>query len=707
MEAEPYLFHGGARLIDAEPSALAVWLAALASRRWLVLSILAVGLSVTAAMTLQAPKLYRAAATIEIQTERAQIVDGAGLEPEITADADFMATQYELLRSRALAERVALTLGLAKEVAYADQTAARAARLAQATKTLTQNLEIDPVGRSRMVDIGYVSGSAAEAARIANAYADAFVAENLERKFNTSAYARAFLEQRLAEAETALQASERRLVDYAQANDIIDVAAGADGPASLDAAALISLSETLTQAETDRRLAEARYRAAAADPEAPGALVGETLTRLQTLRAEAQSEYDQKLKTFKPSWPDMQVLQVRLNALDHEIALEKTAALAGLRRAYEAASAQEASLQDRVARLRRDVQDLRERRIQYTILEREVETNRSQYDGLLQRLKEVGVASGLESGLAAIIDPAIAPQAPYSPNLRTSFARGGLISLAAGFLIALLLHRLDDRIKTPADAIDKLNLPLLSATPRLSRRRLARAAADPSSSLSEAIQSARAALDLTAQTNDARCLLVTSARQGEGKSSTATALARSFAASGRKTLLIDADLRRPSALRRERASIGFAGLLETDAAFDDEILATDLAELFLLPSGARKRPSPVQLSAPRLARRIAEARERFDIIVVDAPAVLALADAPLLAGVCGEVVFVTQAGGARRREIQRALDRLTAARADIVGVVLSKLDPRRADFEYRYKYDPRPAPGPLTAPLAIADARKT
>lgn len=660
----------------------------LLSNKWMILAITLCGVLIGAMLALRATPMYKSVATIEIQRQEAQIIEGANVEPTVVADAEYMATQYELLRSRSLAERVADTLDLPSDPLYADQTLSRAERLDGAATTVLKELRVAPAGRSRVVNVEFRSPSPTETARIANAFVENFIQSNLERKYNTTAYAREFLEERLAVTKVSLEKSERELVAYAERQGILDLSSGDVSGVNLDTNSLISLNSDLADAESDRIEKEQRYLQARDNPSSSPLLESSSLQALKARQSELNAQYQEQLGKFKPEYPDMVSLKTRIEAIDTEIAAETRAILIALEGEYNAALAREQSLLQRVAQLKDEVQSQRNRRIQYTILQREVDTNRSQYEALLSRLKEVSIASGVGSSQVSIVDRAAVPKLPFEPNLSRVVIQSLILSLGIGVAIAFARNFIDDTIRTPEDVRNKLGLPAIGIIPRIAKKNdlVMDTLDDPKSGISEAFVSARTALEFTTDGGAPRSLLVTSTRPGEGKTSSTIALARAFARIGRSVVIIDADMRKPSFVVENGSSVGLSGLLTSDEPLNQHTIESDTSGLWLLPSGVIP-PNPAELlSGPRLRQIIREAEDAFDIVIVDSPPVLSFADAPLLGSACAGSVVVVHSGQIRRPAVERTLGRLYESRTNILGVILMKFDAKTAGYDYGYYY---------------------
>jgi capsular exopolysaccharide synthesis family protein len=329
--------------------------------------------------------------------------------------------------------------------------------------------------------------------------------------------------------------------------------------------------------------------------------------------------------------------------------------------------------------------------VQYQILQREVDTNRELYDGLLQRYKEIGVAGGVGTAPVSIVDRATVPGLPYKPNLFINLLFGLGFGLIAGFGGAIVLEFLNDKIRTREDVRNKLGLPCLGVVPKTQAKgTFIEDLKNPTSIVSEAYSAIVAALRFSTETGMPKVLLVTSTQSGEGKSSTALALAQNFARRDCKVLLIDSDLRKP-AFKASSDRVGLSKLLTTDDALRDHVLNTQHVNLALLSSGPLP-PNPADLlTTPRMRKLIAEASEQFDLVVIDGPPTLGLADAPLLAAAAGNVLFVVESGKTRTRVAVEALNRLEATGSHLLGATLTKSPEGGAGYGYgrygrRYGY---------------------
>ena len=662
--------------------------------RWLILGATLLGLLLGVIATLLTTPLYRADVTLEVSPPRVEIMDGENEDrsPQVT-NWDFIATQVGLLKSDSLSQRVAEDLNLAGNPKFADQSAAPAARLRQASRSIASNLAVEMPEEGQLIRFSYVSDSPQLAAQIANAYADAFINSTLQRRYDSSSYARAFLQRQINKTRADLEKSERQLVAYAQSEGIINTGGSQDGKqggdaGSLQGQSLVQLNEALAQATARRVAAEGAYRAAAAA--GPTSEVTASTLALRQSRAQLQAQYQEKRTLMKPDHPEMVSLRSQIAELDRQIASETSNAsgshLNGLRAEYQAALTAERALQGRVAGLKGQVLDLRGRSIQYNIYQREVDTNRALYDALLQRYKEIGVAGGIGAAPVSIVDRADVPAGPFKPQLLWNVLVGIVLGGIAGVLAALGLEFINDTIRTRADVRNKLGLACLGAIPKRARKvPLLEELEDPSSPTSEAYATVATSLRFSTEQGVPKTMVVTSARAAEGKSSTAVALAHNFARLGKSVLLIDGDLRKP-AFRSLSDSKGLTKMLTSDDQLADHVTATQYEKLWLLACGPVP-PNPADLLASgRFRAIIRDASSQFEVVIVDAPPVLGLADAPLIASVCEDVVLVVESGKTRTGAAQEALNRLRTTGAVVLGATLTKSTEEAGAYGYSYKY---------------------
>lgn len=428
-------------------------------RSWLlIVTITALVVLAALVLSLLSTSQYRATTTLQIEREAMKVVEMGDLIPnESPLDRDFYQTQYELLVSRSLARRVIAKVDLANHPAYRKEvqaaaeklgpvapgqaaTAARAAAIGRAlTDRVLASLAVEPVRNSRLVKVHFDSPDPDLSARVANAYASEFIASGLEHRLQASSFATEYLSNRLAQLKQRLEDSEKNFVAFAGQEKIVSV--GEDKP-SLPAQNLAELNALLASAQDARIESEAAWRQArnSSGLALPQVVSSPLIQNLMQTRAQLSAEYQQKLSTLKPDYPDV----VRLNGQIAEVSQQIDFQVANIRKSikaqYDTASTQEQMLEMRIEQLKGDELDLQDRSIRYNMLKREVDTNRQLYDGLLQRFKEIGVAGNVGANNITVVDPADVPGKPHSPRLAFNLALAAIFGLFAGVLAALLRY---------------------------------------------------------------------------------------------------------------------------------------------------------------------------------------------------------------------------------------------------------------------------
>ncbi len=674
---------------------LRVYWQVLRDRWWVVLGVLAATLAVGLALTLLTTPIFRAAATLQIERDTIKVVNSDAVTPvESSYDREFYQTQYELLRSRSLALRVIQDLKLIEHPHFKTMLGSAGGKpgpeqiLAQQQALVGPvlgALSVEPIRSSRLVSVSVDSPDAGLAASIANGYTQAFITSNIEGRFNASSYAKAYLEERLAELKTRLEDSERELVHFADREQIISV--GEDEP-SLAAQNLAQLNSLLAQAQDARFKAESENRLAAmgSGMGLPQVVDNALIQTMRQSRAQLTSQYQEKLKVYKPDYPEMLQLQSQIREVDRQIATEVQNIRGSVRARFDSASGQEQLLTQRIEALKADVLDLANRSIRYNILKRETATNQELYDGLLQRYKEIGVAGGIGANNISVVDRAEVPGAPYKPSLRRNLMLAFVLGLALGLLATFGMHFLDRRVHT-AKALEALTgLPSIGVIPLLPAGSTpAEASANPRSPFSEAYRSVRTALQFSTPHGLPRSLLVSSPGPGEGKTTTAAELARNIAQLGRRVALVDADLRNPSVHKLFGLSnaVGLSSVLAGAGELAAALQPTDVPNLVVVTSGPLPPNPPELLGGDGLVKLLEELSGKFDVVILDGPPVLGLADAPLLSSRAEATLLVVAAEITRKDMVQSALHRFSATRGLVVGTLLTRFDPRNHS-EYGY-----------------------
>ena len=628
-------------------------------------------------------------------------------------DPDYFQTQLELLKSRALAERVVAQMKLKpavvapppprpwweelfrKEVPPEAPPSPEDASKAAARSTadsLRAGLVVIPIKFTKMVRVAYASANPRLAADVLNSVAQNFINFNLEQRFDQSSYAKAFLEEKLAETKTKLEKNERALIDFQRENGIVTV----DDKQTVLSSTLSDYSSAANKAEQDLSRSEALYELIKTNPEAaPQVIESKTVQTLKEQRAKLQSDYADNLRTFKPGYPKMQQLQAQMDEIDKSIKAEIDAVKKSVETSYQGLLAQQKSIHAKLEQTKKDVLDLQGRSIRYNILKRDVDTDRTIYNSLLQRLNEVGVTGGSGANNIAVVDRAEVPSTPYKPDLRQNLIIAMLLGLIGGVALAFFLEHLDDTIRTPEDMEQLTQLPVLGVVPKAAPAKGSEGRSlglmahdDVRCTFAEAYRSVRTALQFSTRDGAPPIFMVTSTAQGDGKTTTALALAINSAQTGRPVLLIDADMRHPAvhkALALDN-SRGLSNFLSSDVPALGVVRTTEIPNLFVIPAGPMP-PNPVELlSGPKLRSLLGQLGDRFTQIIVDSPPVLGLADSIVLGDQVGAVLFVVASGNTRKAHARAALKRLRQASVHPLGAIMTKLNLRDGMYGYESAY---------------------
>ncbi|MBD8552708.1 polysaccharide biosynthesis tyrosine autokinase [Sphingomonas sp. CFBP 8764] len=701
----------GEPTVLAPPPLLQYWQIVL-RWKWIILGIIATAFTVGLIVTLLTSPQYSATSRIEISREQKKFTNVEGVDSPISdRDLEFYQTQYSLLQARSLAERVARTLRLSSSeeffaahgvdllgslfssgTAQKSGAAETTRREKIAVDLLLDHIAVSPVRGSSLVDIRYVSGSPTISAQIANSWTQQFVAQSIDRRFASTTDARQFLEGRLADLRVKLETSERDLVNYAAQKGIVALGRtkDADGRTQVDrtlvSSDLEALNAALVTATAERIAAESRTQQQSAGANAE-ALSNPTINDLRQKRTEIASEYAKLMVRFEPDYPSAKELAQQLRTIDAGIAREEGRVLNSRSSDYQSAVLRENELRRRVEQLKSGLSRQQQDSIQYNIYQREADTNRQLYDGLLQRYKEIGVA-GVGANNIAIVDPARVPDSPSSPNFLINLALALVAGLGIAAVATFALNQIDEGLRDPTQVGRILQVPLLGSVPTSEGSDTLTELQDTKSALSEAYLSIRSNLAFSTDHGIPRALMVTSTRASEGKSTTSFALAMVLGRTGKRVLLLDADMRSPS-MHSFAGLPNVAGLSNYLAGADnwqETLLDTPSRGVTLMPSGPTPPSAAELLSSDRITSLIRQASEQFDHIVIDSPPILGLADAPLLTRAVEGIVFVVEADGVPIRGIKTSLARLQAVHAHVFGVVLTKLPSRLSSYGYGYGY---------------------
>jgi capsular exopolysaccharide synthesis family protein len=666
---------------------------------------------------LRTPRVYRAEAMLMVAPRDPQVVDIQGMASEAVEDETrYLRTQYQVLKSRALAEQVIRDHGLRQEPLLGGRPAGPDTDWSRLDPGLVDrylgNVDVEAVPGTRLIRVSYGSSDPDFAARMANAHVDAFVRQGLKSRTAHNQSGLQFLQARLGELKERLQASEAKLNEYRWQKGILVTD---EKKENIVVEQLDDLNKQLSKAEGQRLAAEADLRTIEQHgvEALPELAKNTTFHELQVQVAMADGEHARMAALFKPNYPGVAELKRKADAIRAHLDTEIARVGDAVRSTYRAARDTEERLRTRFEEQKTQALQQKDAAVEYAILARDVDTNRALYESVLSRMKEMTVAVEVRASNVSVADRAVPPSSPAGAGRLRSIAFSALLAAIAGIVLAYLRDALDDSVKT-VDEVERVSrLPSLGVVPQMSHHASGTApsslprllgagraadgpaivlARDPRPALTDAYRQVRTSLLLSRPGGPPRTLLVTSGLDGEGKTLTAANLAVAFAQIAHSVLLIDADLRRPACHRLFGVANGpgLSELLTGQCTVDEALASVDGHALSVMPAGATP-PNPTELlGSAEMRLLLAEASGRFDYVIVDGPASFAVADPLVLSTLVDGVVVVARRGRTRRRLLKKLRARYAYARAPLVGVVLNGGDDAEPSSAYYTTIDVTP-----------------
>jgi polysaccharide biosynthesis transport protein len=673
--------------------------------------------------------LYRAQSRLMIEEEYAGLAGAASgdmaqtlfwQDPEI-----YFQTQYRILRGRELARRVNRLLDLErvpefsaqgapgtplgdgiqlvrdtmraplKWISTADPTPAEPpARDESALErayidTLLGRIAVEPVRGSRLVDISFVASDPAFAALAVNTLADEYVAQNLEFKIQEIQRSLEYVSQERQRQQEVVQSSERSLAEYREQQNALSL----ESNQNIVVSRLNQLNDSMTRANTERVQRETLWRQvqqAGDDRDSLTSIVQNTF--IQTLKGrltDLERDQTRLAERYGERHPEMEAIRVGITNAERQLAAEIDRAVQTIRSEYEAALAQERELRRALDQQKTAAMDLNSKRVDYTVIEREAETNRELYNSLLQREKDLQVIANSRANNVRIIDRAEVPGIPFTPNHRRDLVLALLLATVLGCAVAFGLDYLDDTVKTPDDITRRLKLRFLGLVPSVSGDRHPLLSGPVPHDFGEAFRALRTALVSQATADGPKVISVTSAQPLEGKTTTAVNLAMALAIGGARVLLVDADMRRASVHKALRIANdrGLSQLLAGQARMREVVQRTHDPNLLVITAGRTPSNPSELLSADRMRALIGGLESGpFDWVIIDTPPVLAVTDAVIVAPLVAGVVFVVGSEMTRWPLAERAVQTLVAGNPRSVVAVLNKVNFARNRYYYSRYY---------------------
>ncbi|WP_074857061.1 GumC family protein [Ectopseudomonas oleovorans] len=711
---------------DDEIDLLKLW-NSLWRRKWSILSLVLAVMMVAALAVLVVTPIYRAAATLLIEQKAAKVVsieqvyglDGMGNE--------YLQTQFELLKSRALAERVVRQLNLTTHPEFdprqqpeplidlswlrsalnfhkvvpvtlpgdlEDEEALSEAEIFDAVvKQFMEVISVSQQGKSQLVTISVEMADPRTAALAANALANGFIESQLEATMEMSATATNWMNSRLGELRAKLKEAEDRLQSFREAENLVDI----DGVSTIVAGELSLTADRMIDARRQRAEAESQYRQVQAMrgggwerlATIPAVLGHPLIQQFKADEAKAKAKVEELSRRYGARHPAMEGARSELNAASASLRGQVEQIVAGIERNYQLAVANENSLRSSFNANKAQIQQISAKEFRLRELQREVEANRALYDTFMTRLKETSATADLDTANARIVDPAVVPSEPVKPKKTLIVLIAGLLALFAGVGLTLLLDALNNTFKSTEEIEGKLNIPVLGILPLLKNKERSEIAhmfqEGQNKPFCEAIRTIRTGVVLSAMDNAHKVIVITSSIPGEGKSTVSANLAFALG-QVEKVLLIDADLRRPTLAKNFDFPVGtpgLANLIANTAKLEDCL--REVNGISMLCAGTVP-PNPLELlSSQRFAKAMEYLKSKYDRIIIDSPPTQAVSDAMVLSTFADALIYVIKSDSTAIPLVEKGVGQLLQNNAPVTGIVLNQVDVKKAQ-KYGYSY---------------------
>ncbi|MEW6586229.1 MAG: polysaccharide biosynthesis tyrosine autokinase [Nitrospirota bacterium] len=673
-------------------------------RRYTIITFFVIVCAVVIIGTLSTTPVYRASAKVLI--EKVEAYNLTMMYPYyVPYDPEFYETQYQLIKSKSVAQKVVKMLSLEdtyglyfKDEAKALSGEAGSSKADALSDIISAGIAVAPVKNSKIVNVSFQSANPDFAALIVNSVAKAYIEEILEMRMSTSRYSLEWMTKKAEEEKTKLEKSEKALQEYMRAHDIVTL----QDKVAITPEKLSEFNAQLIKGETKRKELEALYSqvlrvsANPRDAETMPAVASEpTVQSLRGQILKAEQNIEEMAKKYGKKHPAMIKAEEELRVLQQKREQEIRRVINSIKNEYELARANESSMRRALASTKAEAQSLNEKFIEYGVLTREVETNRQLYDALIKRMKEQSVTEEIQTVNVWVIERAEKPVTPVKPRRALNILLGIIVGLFGGTGLAFFFEYLDNTIKTPEDVETRLGLPVLGTVPLLEKKDEAPEeviSKEPQSIFAESYKTIRTAILLSSAEKPPKNVLITSMGTEEGKTATSVNLSITIARSGYSVLLVDSDLRKPrvhEVFNMNNLS-GLSTYLAGTTSDITTLLKSPVMNLSVIPSGPIP-PNPSELlGSARMKELMQILNERFDIIVWDSPPLMTVTDGLILSKILDGAIIVVRAGKTTYDMVARGLTSLRGRRSEdmesrVLGVVINGFDIRNSEHYY-YKY---------------------
>lgn len=694
--------------------------------KWRIAGLSIVITLLVALIVLSMAPIYQASSSLLIESEETNIVSIEEVYGLDSSKKEYFETQYEILKSRHIAEKVVDKLNLEQHplfTRYFDQAPtlideAKAAikgaltflpqretvelseeELAQRKKErlisiFKENLSIAPVSKTQVVKISYMSESPKLAADVANTVADVYIESYLEAKFEMTSKATTWLNGSLEGLRNKLEISERRLAEFYEKEQLVNL----DGVVGLASEELQGLSEQLLKAENRLKQTQIIYEQVQGfngDPaelaDMPAVQNHPSIQNVKKAELQAESNVSELSKVYGPKHLKMISAQAELSSVKQTLVNQVRSLISGISSEYKQAAAQVNSLKISVAKAKEEYRKLTTLESKRKILQREVDTNQQLYDSFFTRLQETNEVEGFETANARILDEATRPLTPAKPKKGLILAAAFILSAGFGVFVALFLDFLNSGIRSVDDVERKLGQRMMGLIPWLPHKKkehlpLRQFFDSGSHTFSEAIRTLRTSVQLLDISGNKKVVMVTSSVPKEGKTTVSINLAFALGGLG-KTLLVDADLRKPSIAKRfdlPGFQPGLANLVAGTHSLSECVCNDAMSNIDVITAGT-KSPNPQELLlSDNFKATIERLKEEYDHIVIDTAPTQAVSDSIVVSECSDILLYVVKADATNENVIAGGLERFMHVGKRIDGVILNQVDIKKTGSEHAY-----------------------
>jgi polysaccharide biosynthesis transport protein len=672
--------------------------------RWRISGFVAGAVIATLIVSARLTPIYESTATVDIDRQTPPGVVGQDATRSALNDADqFLATQIKLVQSDSVLRPVDQRFHLRQREQPAE--APTSSRAEEAPVAL-RRLKVTRPPNTYLLLISYRSADPQLAADAANAIAQSYLEHTYNIRIRSSAGLSTFMEKQIEELKAKMERSSLALAGFERVMNVVNP----EEKTNILTSRLLQLNTEFTSAQGERLKKEAAFEsvrdgsmeAALATPQ------GESLRKLSEHLAEAREHFVEVKSHYGANHPEYRKAQAKLNEVEQAVEASRSDIAQRVEIEYRESARRESMVEQAVAQAKAEFDRVNARSFEYQAVKREAEADKNLYEELVRKIKEAGINAGFQNSSIRIADPARPALLPVFPNSPLNALLAFLFSALGAVGVAVLSDVLDKTIRDPEQVARTLGTEVIGSLPLMKNRRAAglgapRFRADFNGShkngvaidddrdisgFGESVRTLRNSILLASFERRYRSLLVTSAAPGDGKTTTAANLAAAHAEQGKRTLLIDGDLRRPSVHRNFNlpSVAGLSNALLGEIPWRSAVIRVEgLEELHILPAGPPSRRAS-DLVGRGLAELLEEASTEYDLVVLDAPPLLGFAEPLQMATAVDGVIVVARAGQTTRKAVATVLATLNRLRAKVVGVVLNEVHKELSDSYYYYGY---------------------